>query len=87
MQHNIISLESDTNFFSYRPLVSIELQPFRCLKRSALIAISVLPGTYLHLSEVKHARLQYLALRHKYRTAKVATYLEIREKSGNLIFP
>ena len=87
MQHNIINLESDTNFFSYRPLVSMELQPFRCLRRIALIAISVLPGTYLHLSEVKHARLQCLPEGHTYRTARVGTYLEIREKSGNLTFP
>ena len=40
------------------------LQPFQRYKLITDIAISVLPGTHLHLSQVKHVRVECLAQRH-----------------------
>ena len=37
------------------------LQPFRRIELIVHIAISVLPGTHFHLSQVKHLRVKYLA--------------------------
>ena len=37
------------------------LQPFRRIKLIVHIAISVLPGTHFHLSQVKHLRVKCLA--------------------------
>ena len=37
------------------------LQPFRRIELSVHIAISVLPGTHFHLSQVKHLRVKCLA--------------------------
>ena len=41
------------------------LQPFRRIELIVHIAISVLPGTHFHLSQVKHLRVKYLAQGHK----------------------
>ena len=40
------------------------LQPFRRIKLIVHIAISVLPGTHFHLSQVKHLRVKCLAQGH-----------------------
>ena len=39
------------------------LQPFRRIKLIVRIAISVLPGTHYHLSQVKHLRVNILTMR------------------------
>ena len=40
------------------------LQPFRRIELCLYIAISVLPGTHLHLSQVKHLRVKCLVQGH-----------------------
>ena len=40
------------------------MQPFRRIKLVVHIAISVLPGTHFHLSQVKNLRAKYLAQGH-----------------------
>ena len=40
------------------------LQLFRCIELIVYIAISVLPGTQFHLSQVKHLRVKCLAQGH-----------------------
>ena len=42
-------------------------QPFRRIELIVEISISVLPGTHLHLSQVKHVRVKSLAQGHKHR--------------------
>ena len=44
------------------------LQPFRRIERIVHIAISVQPGTHLHLSQVKHVRVKCLAQGHTIET-------------------
>ena len=44
------------------------LQPFRRIELIVHIAISVLPGTHFHLSQVKHLRVKCLAQGHKILT-------------------
>ena len=44
------------------------LQPFRRIELIIHIAISVLPGTHVHLSQVKHLRVKCLAQRHNIET-------------------
>ena len=44
------------------------LQPFRRYELIVHIAISVLPGTHFHLSQVKHWRVKYLAQGHNILT-------------------
>ena len=44
------------------------LQPFRCIELIVHIAISVLPGTHFHLSQVKHLRVKCLAQGHNILT-------------------
>ena len=44
------------------------LQPFRRIKFIVHIAISVLPGTHFHLSEVKHLRVKCLSQGHNLET-------------------
>ena len=44
------------------------LQPFRRIEFIMHIAISVLPGTHFHLSQVKHLRVKYLVQGHNIET-------------------
>ena len=66
--HVHIALDQWTCSFMYHfnsLLEHTSLQLFRSKQIIAHIAISVLPGTDLHLSEVKHARVKFLAQIHK----------------------
>ena len=45
------------------------LQLFWRIELIVYIAISVLPGTHLYLSQVKHVRVKYFAKRHKHRNS------------------
>ena len=47
---------------------SIPLQPFRRIELIIPIAISVLPGTHFHLSQVKHLRVKCLTQGHNILT-------------------
>ena len=49
---------------------SIVLQPFRCIELIIHTAISALPGTHFHLSQVTHLRVKYLAQGHNIETLK-----------------
>ena len=57
-----------TCLFMCHPGEHTVLQPFRRIELIVHIAISVLPGTHFHLSQVKHLRVKCLAQGHNILT-------------------
>ena len=64
--------------FQHPFLEHTALQPFRRKELIADIAISVLPGTYFQLNQVKHVRVKWLAQGHSIKT--MSQYCEGRNE-------
>ena len=57
-------------------------EPFQRIELIVHIAITVLPGTYFHLSQVKHWRVKCLAQGHNMRGEKHDISLKIAHQAG-----